>query len=189
MKNILRLMLMLFALGACVEKQKDMEDYEQVGSTLQLGEFISNNGEFSLLLPGAWHKNENAVDSDTMLYRLETGPNMNNNGLCGLVVYKLNLTKGNMDDEFDWVVDNFVKKVHNAELIEKSTLKIGSIEAKTAHLAYTHDGKILQEEIDLFIPINKKQYYHLGLISDKNEQIETNFGLMLKCAKTFKMKQ
>ena len=188
MKNILRLMLMLFALSACVEKQKKIEDYEQVESPLQLGKFIANNGEFSMDLPGAWHKNEDAVDSDTMLYKLETGPKMNNKGLCVLVVYKMNLMKGNMDHEFDWVMDNLLKKVSNAELIEKSTLTIGKMKAKTAHIAFMHDGKVLQEEIDIFIPINKKQYYYFGLVSDKNEQTESNFGLMLQCIKTFKLK-
>jgi len=44
-----------------------------------------------------------------------------------------------------------------------------------------------KDEIDIFIPINKTQYYFIGLVSDKNENIENNIGMMLMCAKSFEL--
>ena len=74
-------------------------------------------------------------------------------------------------------------------LLNKTEIKVGNTQAKAAHLTFEHGGKITQEEINIFIPVNETQYYSIGMVCDKNENIQDNFGMMLECAKSFKLKK
>ena len=78
-------------------------------------------------------------------------------------------------------------EAEDVEIIEKSTLEIGDKEAETVLMAYKLNGEVVQEEIDIFIPINDTQYYSINLVCDKNEKSEHNFGMMIGCAKSFKL--
>lgn len=190
MKNILGILIMLVVLIACGEKQKTIKDYEHYLSKYFSIEFKPNNGEFSIYLPKDWYKNEDSFNSDTLLYILESGPkSLNDNGNHSIVIFKMNLSKGNINNEFDLLIDAYTKSASNIELIEKSKIRIGDIDVKSAHLKFVHNEEITQEEIDIFIPISNKEYYYIALVSDKNEHIESNFGMMLQIVKSFKLKK
>jgi hypothetical protein len=92
-----------------------------------------------------------------------------------------------MQKEFEFLIKQMTERSNNVTLVEMSEMKIGNRTAKTALLTYEHNGKVIQEEIDFFIPINDKQYYYLGMVSDKNEDIKNNFGMMIECVKSFKI--
>lgn len=64
---------MLFILIACGKNQKNIADYESNIMKFAKSQFNSNNGEFSILLPKNWFQNEDQIDSDTVLYILESG--------------------------------------------------------------------------------------------------------------------
>ena len=179
------LLILLFVVFACVEEQKSLADYEACQVKIARNNFTANNGEFSISLPHDWKVNEDPIESDTVLYILETGSS--NTSLEAMVVAKMNVIYGNIDDEFDKLIKKMINRVSNLKLVEKSHLKIGDKMAQTALLTYEDDGKITQEEIDIFIPINDTQYYTIGLVCDKNDETEHNFGMMFGCAKTFKL--
>lgn len=185
MKNTLSILLMLFVLISCGKSQTSIAGYESNIVKFAKSEFKSNNGEFSMLLPKGWFFNEDPVDSDTVLYVLEAGSK--DRSFVALGVMKMNIISGNIESEFDYVIKQMTDRAHNIALVEMSEMKIGNKTAKTALLTYEHDGKITQEEIDFFIPLNDTQYYYIGLVSDKNENIKNNFGMMIECAKSFKL--
>lgn len=188
MKKIFSIAFVLLVLFSCGKSQKSIDDYKLIKVKFAKKKFLAKNGEFSILLPKDWSRSEDTVNSDTLLYTLESGPNsLKADELSAIVIYKMNLTKGNISNEFDLNIDEYLKKISNSKLIGKSKIKIGEIEARTAQIAFTKDDKIIQEEIDIFIPINKNQYYYIGLVSNKNEKIDDNFGMMLECAQSFKL--
>lgn len=184
-----QMFLLLFILTACNSSQKHIKDYEKHIFKYISKEFISVNGDFSIFLPENWFKNEDSTRSKTHSYSLQTGPKSKNvTGFFAMTIFKMKLIKGSINNEFDLMIDAYLKRVGNLELIEKSKIKIGKKDAKIAHLAFTNEGKTYQEEIDIFIPLNSNEYYNICLISDKNEHIENNLGLLLQIAKTFKIK-
>jgi hypothetical protein len=185
MKKTLGILLMLFVLIACGEKQKSLADYEAYKVKVARKNFNANNGEYSILLPEDWDVNEDPIVSDTLLYVMETGSS--NTSLVAMGIMKMNVIYGNIDDEFDNVIKEMTTRASNVKLVEKSHLKIGNKMAQAALLTYEFDGKIIQEEIDIFIPINDAQYYSIGLICDKNKKTEHHFGMMIDCAKTFEL--
>lgn len=178
---------MLFVLIACGRSQKSIADYESNKVKFAKSEFNSNNGDFSMLLPKNWFHNEDPIDSDTVLYVLESGSTDTN--FVAIGVMKMNIISGNIEQEFENLIKQITDRSNNIALVEMSEMKIGNKTAKTALLTYEHDGKITQEEIVFFIPINDTQYYYLGLVSDKDENVENNFGMMLECAKSFYLKK
>lgn len=186
MKKILGILLIVFVLIACGEIQNSIDNYEAYKVEFAKSEFKSNNGEFSMLLPTGWYTNEDSVESDTVLYVLETG-STDINDIVAMTVFKLNVIYGSIDSEFDSLVKQTTHLWSNVKLVEKSTIEIGDISAKTALFTFERDKKITQEEVDIFIPINKNQYYYMGLVSDKNENTKKNMAMMLECAKSFKL--
>ena len=191
MKQTLALLLTLFTLVACDQKQPSINDYTKVKVKFGKSKFTSSNGEFSIMLPkGDWFVNEDTVNSDTLLYIMESGQKeLSKHNFMVFGIAKSKVIHGNIDTEFDTVIQEFLGRVSNLNLIEKSNLKIGTVEAKTAHLAYEYEDKVIQEEIDIFIPYGQNQYYYLSMISNKNEHLDNNFGMLLECAKTFKLEQ
>lgn len=185
MKKTLSILIMLFVFIACGKSQKSIADYESNKVKFAKSEFNSNNGDFSMLLPKNWFHNEDPIDSDTVLYVLESSSKDSN--FVAIGVMKMNVITGNIDKEFEHLIKQMTDRSNNVALVEMSEMKIGNKTAKTALLTYEHDGKITQEEIDFFIPISDTQYYYLGLVSDKNENIENNFGMMIECVKSFKL--
>ena len=73
MKKTLGILLILFALIACGEKQKSLAEYEAYQVKIARKNFTANNGECSILLPHDWNVNEDPIVSDTVLYVMETG--------------------------------------------------------------------------------------------------------------------
>jgi hypothetical protein len=185
MKKTLNILLMLLVHIACDKSKKSIADYESNIVKFAKSEFKSNNGDFSMVLPKNWFHNEDPIDSDTILYVLESGSKDSN--FVAIGVMKMNIISGNIETEFKHLIKQMTKRANNIALVEMSEIKIGNNTAKTALLTYEYDGKITQEEIDCFIPINDTQYYYLGLLSDKNENLENNFGMMIECAKSFKL--
>lgn len=185
MKKTLGILLMLFVLIACGEEQKSLADYEAYQVKIARKNFIANNGEYSILLPHDWKVNEDPIVSDTVLYVMETGSS--DTTLVAMGIMKMNVIYGNIDEEFDKFIKEMTNRASNVKLVEKSNLKIGNKLAQTALLTYEHEGKIIQEEIDIFVPINDTQYYNIGLVCDKNEKTQHHFGMMIGCAKTFKL--
>ncbi len=185
MKKTLEILLMLFVLIACGEKQKSLANYEAYQVKIARKNFTANNGEYSILLPHDWKVNEDPIVSDTVLYVMETVSS--DTTLVAMGIMKMNVIYGNIDNEFDKLIKEMTTRASNVKLVEKSQLKIGDKVAQTALLTYDHDGKIIQEEIDIFIPINDTQYYNIGLVCDKNEKTEHHFGMMIGCARTFKL--
>lgn len=185
MKNILGILIMLFVLIACGENQKSIADYESYKVKFAKEKFYSNNGEFSILLPKNWFHNEDSIDSDTVLYTLESGSKDSN--FVAMGVMKMNIITTNIETEFEYLIKQITDRANNVTIVEKSEMKFGNKTAKTALLTYEHNEKITQEELDFFIPINDTQYYYLGGVSDKNENIENNFGMIIYCVKSFKL--
>ena len=185
MKKTLGILIMLFVLIACGENRKSIADYESNKVKFAKSQFNSNNGEFSILLPNNWFHNEDPIDSDTVLYVLESGSKDSN--FVAIGVMKMNIISGNIETEFEHLIKQMTDRANNVKVVEKSEMKIGNKTAKTALLTYEHNGKITQEELDFFIPINDTQYYYLGGVSEKNENIENNFGMIIHCVKSFKL--
>ncbi len=185
MKKTLGILLILLVLIACGDQQMGITDYETNKVKFEKLIFNSNNGEFSMTLPKNWFYNEETIDSNKALYLLEAGSKDSN--LMAINVVKMNTISGNIDNEFDQLINQMTKRANNIKVIEKSQMKIGNKTSKIALLKYENNGKISQEEIDFFIPINDKQFYYLSLVSNYNENIENNFGMMIECAKTFKL--
>lgn len=185
MKNRLSILLVLFVLIGCGKSQSRIVDYESTIVKFAKKEFKSNNGDFSIVLPKNWFHNEDPIVSDTVLYVLESGSK--DKELVALNVMKMNIVSGNIEKEFNHLINQMTNRISNVELIEKSEMKVGSLTAKTAHLTYQYNGKITQEEIDFFIPINDNQYYYIGLVCDKNENTKNNFGMMIECVKSFRL--
>lgn len=185
MKKELGILLMLFVLIACGERQKSLADYEACQVKIARKNFTANNGEYSILLPHDWKVNEDPIVSDTVLYVMDTGSS--DTTFVAMGIMKMNVIYGNIDNEFDKLIKEMTTRTTNVKLVEKSQLKIGDIMAQTSLLTYKHEGKINQEEIDIFLPINDTQYYYIALICDKNEKTQQHFGMMIGCAKTFKL--
>lgn len=70
--SVYYILLMLYILIACGKSQKSIADYESNIMKFAKSQFNSNNGEFSILLPKNWFQNEDQIDSDTVLYILES---------------------------------------------------------------------------------------------------------------------
>lgn len=187
MKKILGIILTFFVLTACSKKQNSLDDYESHILKFPKSKINAKNGEFSMSLPQGWHINQDLIESDTMLYMLQAISN-ETNFVC-LVIYKMNVIYGDIDTEFEEYIYRMTNQASNVKLLEKATIKISNITAKTALLRYEHNGMVAKEEIDIFIPFNKGQYYSIGLISDRNDKIGDNFGMMLECAKSFQLKK
>lgn len=183
--KILGALSILFILIACREKQKSVQYYDARMVKFMKQKFTASNGEFSISLPKNWQVKEENNDTDRLLYTLETHSPYS--GIVIMSIMKMNIIHGSIDTEFDKICNEAIKKSSNIQLINNSTIEIDNVVAKTKHLKYENDGKVAQEEIDVFIPINDNQYYFIGLISDKDEKIDLNFGMMLDCVQSFKL--
>lgn len=172
---------------SCSEGQSTLSDYESYQVKIAKKKFTSNNGEFSISLPHDWYVNEDPIVSDTVLYIMESSSTSHE--ILGIGIAKMNLIFNNIDNEFDEVIKKVTTQASNVKLVEKSQLKIKERTARTALLSYEQDGSIIQEEIYVFIPINDSQYYHIGLVCDKNEKSEHNFGMMIGCVKSFNLEE
>lgn len=186
MRKTMSVLLMLFILISCGKSQLSISDYESNKVKFAKSKLTSNNGEFSISIPKGWSHNEDSMKSATVLYTLEVGGGKEKT-FTAFGVMKMNLISGSMDKEFAFLIKQMTERSNNVTLVEMSEMKIGNRTAKTALLTYELNGKIIQEEIDFFIPINDTQYYFLGMVTDKNEDIKNNFGMMIECVKSFKI--
>lgn len=189
MLKTISLLIIAFFFFSCSQKQKTIDDYAQTKVKFAKSSFTGTNNEFSISLPKNWRTSEEPVDSDTLLYNMDCGSSdpLDSN-LCFLSISKMRLMFGTIDTEFDLIVDETLKQSSNTILVDQSTMKIGSSDVQAALIGYTLNEEIVQETIQLFIPYSKEEYYIIGLMSDKNEHVEINFGKLLECASTFKLK-
>lgn len=183
MKKTLGTVILLLSIVACSEKQSGIQDYESRKVKFAKKLFTSNNGEFSMTLPKNWSANEDPVDSDTLLYYMQAGPQ--DMSFTCLNVSKLSMTS----KEIDQLVQQYIDQYSNVKLVEKSKMKIDNIVAKTVMTTQEQNEQMTHEQIEIFIPISKGQYYSIGMGTEKNDNTERNFAIMLECAKSFKLKK
>lgn len=185
MKPFLTVLISIFFLTACAEKQKGLAEYEKNVVKFGKRKFEANNGEFSMLLPNNWNAHEDPTQSDTLLYNLEAGSK--GKSLVAMTVLKLKTLTGSTKTEFETLLRQSQKRASNIKLVEQSTLRVGKIQAKTALSTIEHNGKISQITIDCFLPIDQHHYYLITMVTDNNKRADLNLAMMLQCANSFRL--
>lgn len=186
---VIYISILILLLTAC-SHQDTLADYEAYHIKVARKKVVGNDGEFSILLPKNWEvEQDDALDGEDEAFLFALQAMKPDTAMVVMNIIKMKLLKGEMDKEFDRLLNEVKGSYQNIQIVERSAFKIGEENVQSALLKFEQDGNITHEEIDLFMPVSDSTYYFLGLVSEKNENNKHNLALMLACAKTLEVRE
>jgi hypothetical protein len=164
-------------------------DYDKMNKKFKSVTFEGNNGGFKIQIPTVWIVGEEESSNDYS-YFLQAGVGEHEaSDFYVFAILKAKLSEKDLNCEIDQRVQQSLGRIANLILIRESSVLIQGIKRRLIHFGYVDsEGALIQEEIDVFIPVSDTEYYVFTAIKMNSNVIYKDFELMISIVKSFKIR-